>query len=68
MWVRKKDLNKDQITKICNKYYVDKCKGCPLNLPKTNLCIADFNGLNSEDFDKIKAKAFQYITPTNYMD
>lgn len=68
MRVRKKDLTKNQIKIICDRFYVDKCKGCPLKLTKTNLCIADFNGWESEDFDKVKAKAFQYITPDNYRD
>lgn len=68
MRVRKKDLTKEQIRMICDRYYVNKCKKCPLNISKTNLCIADFNGLDSEDFDKIKAKAFQYILPNSYRD
>lgn len=65
---RKKDLSDEQIAKICNRYYVNKCKGCPLNIPKTNLCLADFKGFESEDFDKIKTKAFQYIETNNYRD
>lgn len=63
MYVKKKSLSKEQIKIICDFYYVNKCKNCPLNISNTNLCLAD---LQNVDLDKVKVKLNEFVSMKRY--
>lgn len=63
MWVRRKDLSKDQVDAMCERYYIDRCNNCPYNICNSNLCLADLKDI---DLDKVKAKLNRYIDTSRH--